>query len=59
MEKVRPGEAVPERGEVPEWVGLAGEGWVARGRVQVQRENVSAQNVERLFLMMPEHPVPL
>jgi hypothetical protein len=59
MEKVRPGEAVLEQGEVPEWVGLAEEGWVVLGRVQVLRANASVQNVERLLLMKSERPVPL
>jgi CRP-like cAMP-binding protein len=59
MEKVPPGEAVLDQGEVPEWVGLAEEGWVVRGRVQVLRENASVQNVGRLLLMKSEHPVPL
>jgi hypothetical protein len=59
MEQVRPGGAVPEQGEVPEWVGIAEEEWVVRKRVQVQRENASVQNVGRLLLMKPEPPVPL
>jgi CRP-like cAMP-binding protein len=59
MEKVPPGEAVLDQGEAPEWVGLAEEGWVVRGRVQVLRENASVQHVERLLLMTSEHPVPL
>jgi hypothetical protein len=56
-ERVHPGEVVQEQAEVPEWVDLVGEEWVAREQVQALEENASVQNAERLPPMKLGHPV--
>jgi len=48
---------VQEQAEVPEWVDLVREGWVAPEQVQALEGNASARNAGLLFLMRPEFPV--
>jgi hypothetical protein len=56
-EKVPPEAVVQEQAEVPEWVDLVREGWVAPEQVQALEGSASARNAGLLFLMRPESPV--
>ena len=53
-EQVHRGEVVRGQVEVPEWVDLVREEWVAPEQVQALEGNAGAQNVERLLLMKQE-----
>ena len=53
-EKVPPEAVVQEQAEVPEWVDLVREEWVAPEQVQALEENACVQNVGRLSLMRLE-----
>jgi hypothetical protein len=59
MELVHPGEVVREQEEVEGKVDHEWDGWAAPKQGQALEENACVQNVERLLLMKPEHPVTL
>jgi hypothetical protein len=59
MEQVHVGGAVLEQAEVQELVGLAGEERVDPEQGRAREESAYALNVEPLFPMRLEYPVPI
>ena len=53
-EPVHPGGVVQKQAEVPEWVDLVREEWVAPEQVQAQQGSVFVPNVELSHLMRLE-----